>query len=177
MVRLLHRGSWKPLSSQFQVSIDNFAAKVRGKVAGGAQGALSQILLDVIKRTPVDTGEARGNWYVSPELLYTHSEFKLDKDGLATWQNGIAALAAIDFTKDFKVYIANHTVYIVRLEYGWSKQAPAGMVRITAAEWSQTVREVFSHAGGDLANLVGILGPLSGGGAASEPGFNFEATS
>ena len=37
------------------------------------------------------------------------------------------------------IYLVNNLPYAVRLEYGWSKQAPAGMVRITAAEFQSIV--------------------------------------
>ena len=36
-------------------------------------------------------------------------------------------------------YITNNVPYIMRLEYGSSKQAPAGMARITVAKWQRIV--------------------------------------
>ncbi len=37
------------------------------------------------------------------------------------------------------IYLANSLPYIRRLEYGWSKQAPAGMVRGTVGEFQQAI--------------------------------------
>lgn len=36
---------------------------------------------------------------------------------------------------DKKFYFANSLPYAFRLENGWSKQAPMGMVKVTTAEW------------------------------------------
>jgi hypothetical protein len=35
------------------------------------------------------------------------------------------------------IYLTNSLPYARRLEYGWSKQAPAGMVRITVANFER----------------------------------------
>ena len=44
------------------------------------------------------------------------------------------------------VYLVNHPPYALPLEYGHSKQARGGMVRITVAEFDQ----FLTHAVGDL---------------------------
>lgn len=41
-------------------------------------------------------------------------------------------------------YIANPLPYARRVEYGWSTQAPSGMVRISVAEFQQIVRKAVS---------------------------------
>jgi hypothetical protein len=35
--------------------------------------------------------------------------------------------------------------YALRLEYGWSKQAPAGMVRVTVAEFQAVVNAAVTN--------------------------------
>jgi len=60
----------------------------------------------IIARTPVDTGLAQSSWQIS-----------FEREG----------------TK-FKCAITNPVHYVIFLEYGWSKQAPYGMVRITLQE-------------------------------------------
>lgn len=88
---------------------------------------------DVIKATPVDTGTARANWRVgmgSPNYEYNSSAS--DKSGSVT----ISAMnSAVDgLLPGQNVYLSNSCPYIMRLECdGWSKQAPNGMVSITAA--------------------------------------------
>jgi hypothetical protein len=40
------------------------------------------------------------------------------------------------------IFITNSLPYAQRLEYGWSKQAPLGVVRITAVEFQSIARQV-----------------------------------
>jgi hypothetical protein len=46
----------------------------------------------------------------------------------------------------FTAVLANNVPYIVKLEYGHSKQAPAGMVRPTLAEFSNIVSVATTEA-------------------------------
>lgn len=87
----------------------------------------------VILRTPVDTGRARANWSVAlnAPLLGQTTE--------ATDKSGSAALKAAQeqvttFNGDGSIFLTNNVPYIGALEYGSSKQAPQGMVRLTVAE-------------------------------------------
>lgn len=41
--------------------------------------------------------------------------------------------------------VFNSVPYIRRLEYGWSKQAPAGMVRVNLKRFSQFLREAVAQ--------------------------------
>jgi hypothetical protein len=41
----------------------------------------------------------------------------------------------------FGYYITNNLPYAERLEYGWSGQAPSGMIRLSLAEFEQVLRE------------------------------------
>lgn len=43
-----------------------------------------------------------------------------------------------------RIYIANGLPYILRLENGWSKQAPAGMVAITLAELPSLAGQIIA---------------------------------
>ena len=76
-------------------------------------------------KTPVKTGRARGNWNVSVSSI--DRSVDLNKKGYKspTQRKG-------DGLKTN--YIVNSLPYIRRLEYGHSKQAPNGMVRVTVNE-------------------------------------------
>lgn len=64
-------------------------------------------------RTPVDVGFARAGWRI-----------KVEK-----------------WTKDWIVVdMWNEVHYIIFLEYGWSKQAPMGMMRVTLEEMAHRIR-------------------------------------
>jgi hypothetical protein len=42
------------------------------------------------------------------------------------------------------IYLTNALPYARRLEYGWSKQAPSGMVRISAMRFAEAVRKAIA---------------------------------
>ena len=78
----------------------------------------------VTLRTPVDTGRARGNWSMTFEQP---SDAVYDDTTLKRPQKAKP--------KPYPIfYVQNALEYIVPLEFGHSKQAPAGMFRITLAE-------------------------------------------
>ncbi len=56
----------------------------------------------------------------------------IDKNGQPTIAKGTNVILQADGLKD--IYIMNNLPYARALEYGHSKQAPAGVVRITLAE-------------------------------------------
>jgi len=79
---------------------------------------ITETLVTVRSRTPIDTGNARSGWDRQPPGL---SEF-------GTTQ-----------------MVFNNVEYIVKLEYGSSRQAPEGMARITAAESQPRMDDVVAR--------------------------------
>lgn len=79
---------------------------------------VTETLVTVRRRTPIDTGTARSGWERFPPGL--------SEPGTTQW-------------------IFNNVPYIVVLEYGSSRQAPEGMARITAAEMQQRVPEILAR--------------------------------
>lgn len=81
-------------------------------------------------------GQFRANWNISINSIDTSITASTDNQGnLKRGNDSIANYKIGD-----KVYITNAMPYAYRLEYGWSSQAPAGMVRITSIELEQYVR-------------------------------------
>lgn len=94
----------------------------------------------VIQRSPVDTGRFRGNWQVSNGTPILNTIDRLDVDGMASTDAAIDAVMALPTGQ--VTYLSNALPYAYRLEYeGWSQQAPAGMVRLTAREFSDAVQK------------------------------------
>jgi hypothetical protein len=64
-----------------------------------------------------------------------------------TGQKTIAALTGKVMLSDSAAvhWIANSLPYIVPLEHGWSKQAPAGMVGLTVTEFQQIVKRAANE--------------------------------
>lgn len=92
----------------------------------------------IVIRTPVDTGRARANWNTTiGSANYAVSE-SFDKAGASTIAKAAARLSG--FRCGPSIWISNGLPYIGELEKGSSKQAPAGMVAITVAEFNGLVK-------------------------------------
>jgi len=94
----------------------------------------------IIMLTPVDTGFARGSWWADLDRRSNPVEGVNDKNGAIT----VAAATLVSATaKAGQVWgLNNNAAYIGELEYGHSKKAPSGMVRITAAAMPEIVEEI-----------------------------------
>src|SRR5690348_12134846 len=111
-------------STTFALDVSRWAAKARGRADLVVRKVSLDVFSRVIKRTPVDTGRARGNWQASIGAQAVGEVATTDKSGAST----VAAAQAV--TSQAKagdvVWLINNVPYIRRLETGWSKQAPAG---------------------------------------------------
>ena len=119
--------------------------RVNAKMRDRADKIMRAVALEasrrIVMRTPVDTGRARGNWHASigsPDL--TVDMGKMDPGGGATIAVHQVVVANTRYGDAF--YIVNGVPYIRRLEFGSSRQAPAGMVGITARELRGVVAQV-----------------------------------
>lgn len=77
-----------------------------------------KVLASVVKKTPVDTGMAKNSWNLSEGKIDTSLNNKVRDE--------------ISGKKD--IYLTNSVDYIMKLENGYSKQAPKGMVALTVNE-------------------------------------------
>lgn len=85
-------------------------------------------------------GRFRGNWQVTFDLPAVGAIDRVDKAGTATLAAGREVLAHYDSGEYGSIWFTNNVPYAQRLEYGWSKQAPAGIVRVVAAEINSKVK-------------------------------------
>jgi hypothetical protein len=94
-----------------------------------------ELFRSVIMDTPVDTGRARGNWQAT---VGAPAGGTLDSatatDALASVQANLGKLSDVS-------WLTNNLPYIARLEDGYSKQAPAGMVRRNMARIQRIINE------------------------------------
>jgi len=110
----------------------------------------------LVEKSPVDTGRFKNNWVYGAGVLNTSTTQAMDKSG-ATAQGRIATGVAT-WKPGQSIYITNSLPYSRALEYGlygkppgsangpktingYSTQAPGGMVRLTVADFSKTVRD------------------------------------
>lgn len=135
------------------MSTSRDVARVKRKLGENADRLLRGLALEatkrIVMRTPVDTGRARGNWNVSIGSVDQSTTERTDPAGTVTISQAGAKLRGAKFGD--VIYISNGLPYIRRLEYGWSDQAPNGMVRLVAAELQpiadQIARRVRSGLG------------------------------
>jgi hypothetical protein len=91
----------------------------------------------IIDGTPIKTGLARGNWQTSIKEAITDAIPVRPASEAKRELSAIADEALADET----LVLANNAAHIVRLEYGWSAQAPEGMFRLALLRWDQNVAE------------------------------------
>jgi len=86
-------------------------------------------LSSVVKMSPVASGRFRGNWDTSIGAASSKAFDTATPDASLT--RGDVALANFGAFK--AVYLSNSLPYALRLENGYSGQAPSGMVAVTVA--------------------------------------------
>lgn len=83
------------------------------------------MLRELVLRTPVDKGQARGNWFVTVGAPGT--ETSDERRPAAAMSEGASKVeSAAPFAT---IYVQNALPYILALEDGHSQQAPAGMMK------------------------------------------------
>jgi hypothetical protein len=97
----------------------------------------------VIAMSPVDTGRFRGNWNTSIGAIDENISDRTDKTGMLAMSDIKSNVLKMKLGES--VFFANALPYAMPLEYGWSQQAPGGMVRITVAEFHDTVEKAISE--------------------------------
>ena len=87
---------------------------------------IEEVATEVVERTPVDTGFARGNWTPGVNAPPIGTTTTLDKQAIASPAR-IVAVAQIARLGD-TFYISNNADYIGLLAGGYSPQAAAGYI-------------------------------------------------
>ena len=121
----------------FALQVGAWADKARNNAEVVTRKVVMEIVTRVVQRTPVDTGRARANWQTTFGAPGVAVLDQADKTGAGAIGRGVNVAGR--FPMGATVWISNALPYAAKLEYGWSKQAPAGMVRVTVAEFQGLV--------------------------------------
>lgn len=132
--------------TSFSASIAEFVEQTDTDIASATLTATNELQENIILNTPVDTGAARGSWTVGLGSLPRRYNRENDKDGSHTIAKNKTRLTKLKAGES--VFIASNLPYMPLLEYGWSKQAPGGMVRIARARWARYVKNAVKKATG-----------------------------
>jgi len=121
----------------FSSDLKKFADKTERNAEKLVRGTSLALFRQVIQRTPVKTGRAKGNWQTDVNRMATSIVERDDKSGAK------AIAETIVKTGKFKlgqyISMANNLPYINKLEDGSSKQMPSGMVKITVGEFQREI--------------------------------------
>lgn len=127
----------------FTVSLQKFAEKA----GANADKVVRKTVLDIgsrlVLRSPVDTGRFRGNWFYSEAAPSEKSTLSVNPAEV----QDIGQLPAQ--ATGMVHYITNNLPYAWRLENGYSKQAPAGMVGLTVVEFQGIVSSAAAEVRAD----------------------------
>lgn len=120
-------------SNGFSLDIGKWAEQTKSDIALTVRRTAVDMFSRIVMRSPVDTGRFCNNWFVSLGQPSSATTDATDKSGAGSIAR-INATAA-EYQMGDTIWMSNNLKYAWRLETGWSKQAPAGMVAITVAEF------------------------------------------
>ncbi|MBB1599481.1 HK97 gp10 family phage protein [Variovorax sp. UMC13] len=134
----------------FSLQLAEFAKKAGDNASLVVQKVALDIFGRVVMRTPVDSGRARGNWQLTVGQAASGEVARDDKASYGSPPSSSlqssAAGALASFQLGPSIFIVNNLPYINRLEYdGYSKQAPAGMVRVSVVEFQGLVAKALAE--------------------------------
>lgn len=127
----------------FSADISRFVAQAKGAVDEATRRATVLLAQGVVLKSPVDTGRFRGNWMFGSGAVPRGVSEVVDASGQATLARLIALIGKS--SAGGVTYLSNNLPYAVRLENGWSDQAPQGMVRLTSMEFQHYVTQAANE--------------------------------
>lgn len=125
--------------SKFTLDIQSFVAKAKKNPETVMRSVSLKLFSAIIKASPVDTGRFRGNWQTTGVTQATGLIAGVDTTGNKAVNSAATFITNAPGWDTFT--LTNNLPYAERLEYGWSKQAPVGMVRVNIARFQQLINE------------------------------------
>jgi HK97 gp10 family phage protein len=131
-------------SDAFAQDIARWAQDTRLRVDAVVQGVAAEIATRLAQRTHVITGRLVGNWVASlnvEDFNYDAERFDPGRtEALARNLRAISLAQAGD-----RIFITNHTPYLIYEEFGTSRRPPHPIVRGVIAEIPQITGEVVAR--------------------------------
>ncbi|ATE85553.1 HK97 gp10 family phage protein [Salmonella enterica] len=125
--------------SKFTLDIQAFVTKAKKNPETVVRAVSLKLFSAIIKASPVDTGRFRGNWQTSGATPVTGVIAGVDPTGNKAVNNAATYIGSAPSWYEFT--LTNNLPYAERLEYGWSKQAPQGIVRVNIARFNTLLNE------------------------------------
>lgn len=126
----------------FELQLNNFAQKVKIAPTTVKKRIAFDLFRRIVRRTPVDTGRARGSW--------TMAVNEADRTVLPPAPPGQIypppPIGALDVRLNESIVISNNLPYITALEDGHSKQAPPhAMVALSVEEVKANMERLIAE--------------------------------
>lgn len=133
---------------QFEANIDKWIDAAGDGLVDCVEIFAGKVQTAIVKGSPVDTGRFRGNWQVTANKPPLHALNQYDKDGSKTIAEGKRAIHAIMRGGGAvrSIHFSNMLIYANALEYGHSKQAPAGVVGIVSIRLRSFMAEAIRES-------------------------------
>jgi len=121
----------------FALDLSKFSKLTEKKMETVVKKVFIGLSTDIIKGVPIDTGRARGSFLPAINKFSDEVSNTLDRSGNVTISK--ATSKANEYKLGDMISLTSNLPYIKRLEYGWSKQAPSGFVRLNIARFQTWV--------------------------------------
>lgn len=121
------------------------AKKSEQKAVEVVQASIMRLFQRVVVESPVDTGIFRNNWFTAIDNIDTSNDRPANTSGAQSIGQIDARLNDVNLGQ--YIYFTNSMPYANRIEYGWSAQAPNGVVRVNALEWQDIVKSEVAKVG------------------------------
>lgn len=129
------------LTGTFSEQLEGFAEYAKAAADEIFKSVVIQVGSSIINLSPVDTGRFLANWQFSINSTSNASLDETDQMGDKTLARFVKEVGPLTYGQTAFLY--NNLIYAVPLEYGHSRQSPAGMVRITAARFQEIVQQAI----------------------------------
>lgn len=131
------------LTGTFSEQLEGFAEYAKEAADEIFKSVVIQIGASVINLSPVDTGRFLANWQFSINSTSNASIDDTDQMGDKTLARFVKEVGPLTYGQT--AYIYNNLIYSLPLEYGHSRQAPSGMLRITLARFQEIVNKAVQE--------------------------------
>ncbi len=126
------------MSDTFTADLRKFAELAGKSLDQTCRGVAIKWFSSTVMATPVDTGRLRGNWLLTRDQPATGMSARLDPSGAAVISDITLRVGGVGTVN----YLTNNLPYAEAIEYGHSKQAPEGMVRVNFARIKAIIADV-----------------------------------
>lgn len=141
------------MSGPFLLQLQEFARKTGAKADLAVGRIVVRVSAELDRRSPVGDssywknpppkgytgGRFRGNWQLGVGVVPGGETGAIDKTGAETQGRIIATVPEQASGRVY--YLVNNVPYSQRIEEGWSRQAPQGLVALTSIQFQRIVDE------------------------------------